>query len=125
MPCGSNACVESTDTALASGAAVIIAPAGDYQSDITLLKIGNYQLLRYRMLDQSIEVMLDKINDGFGTRGGSSHFPAGLLAWFPADTNLRVPNASDQQMKLMVLEFNDTHQEEEPSVATLSDLNRF
>src|SRR5258706_3539457 len=45
--------------------AVIIAPAGDYQSDITLLKIGNYQLLRYRMLDQSIEVMLDKINEAF------------------------------------------------------------
>lgn len=45
--------------------AVIIAPNGDFQSDITLLKIGNYQLLRYRMLDQSIEVMLDKLNDAF------------------------------------------------------------
>lgn len=45
--------------------AVIIAPNGDYQSDIALLKIGNYQLLRYRMLDQSIEEMLDKINERF------------------------------------------------------------
>lgn len=45
--------------------AVIIAPNGDYQSDIALLKIGNYQLLRYRMLDQSIEIMLDKINESF------------------------------------------------------------
>lgn len=45
--------------------AVIIAPNGDYQSDIVLLKIGNYQLLRYRMLDQSIEEMLDKIKEGF------------------------------------------------------------
>ena len=45
--------------------AVIIAPNADYQSDIVLLKIGNYQLLRYRMLDQSIETMLDKINDAF------------------------------------------------------------
>lgn len=45
--------------------AVIIAPNGDYQSDIVLLKIGNYQLLRYRMLDQSIEDMLDKINESF------------------------------------------------------------
>src|SRR5678816_146418 len=43
--------------------AVIIAPNGDYQSDIVLLKIGNYQLLRYRMLDKSIEDMLDKINE--------------------------------------------------------------
>jgi len=45
--------------------ALIIAPNADYQSDIALLKIGNYQLLRYRMLDQSIEVMLDKINETF------------------------------------------------------------
>ena len=45
--------------------AVIIAPNADYGSDIALLKIGNYQLLRYRMLDQSIELMLDKINASF------------------------------------------------------------
>jgi hypothetical protein len=45
--------------------AVIIAPNSDFQSDIALLKIGNYQLLRYRMLDQSVEDMLDKINDLF------------------------------------------------------------
>ncbi len=45
--------------------AVIIARNGDFQSDIALLKIGNYQLLRYRMLDQSIEIMLDKINEAF------------------------------------------------------------
>ena len=45
--------------------AVIIAPNEDYQSDIALLKIGNYQLLRYRMLDQSIENMLDKISETF------------------------------------------------------------
>jgi hypothetical protein len=45
--------------------AVVIAPNDDYQSDIALLKIGNYQLLRYRMLDQSIEIMLDKISETF------------------------------------------------------------
>ena len=45
--------------------AVIIAPNDDYQSDIALLKIGNYQLLRYRMLDQSIDGMLDKISQTF------------------------------------------------------------
>jgi hypothetical protein len=48
--------------------AVIVAPNADYQSDIALLKIGNYQLLRYRMLDQSIEEMLDKINERFFQR---------------------------------------------------------
>jgi hypothetical protein len=45
--------------------AVIIAPSADYQSDIALLKIGNYQLLRYRMLDKTIEDLLDKINESF------------------------------------------------------------
>ena len=45
--------------------AVIVAPNGDFQSDIVLFKIGNYQLLRYRMLDQSIEELLDKINESF------------------------------------------------------------
>jgi hypothetical protein len=45
--------------------AVILAPNADYDSDIVLLKIGNYQLLRYRMLDHSIERLLDKINESF------------------------------------------------------------
>jgi hypothetical protein len=45
--------------------AVIIAPNEDYQSDIALLKIGNYQLLRYRMLDESIDATLDRINETF------------------------------------------------------------
>ncbi|MBK9928039.1 MAG: hypothetical protein IPP66_22440 [Anaerolineales bacterium] len=45
--------------------AVIIAPNNDFQSDIVLFKIGNYQLLRYRMLDISIEDLLDKINESF------------------------------------------------------------
>lgn len=45
--------------------AVIIAPNADYASDIVLLKIGNYQLLRYRMLDESVEKLLDKINESF------------------------------------------------------------
>jgi hypothetical protein len=45
--------------------AVIIASDGDFQSDILLLKIGSYQLLRYRMLDQSVEALLDHINESF------------------------------------------------------------
>jgi predicted GIY-YIG superfamily endonuclease len=44
---------------------LIIAPNADFQSDIVLLKIGNYQLLRYRMLDHSIDELLDKISDSF------------------------------------------------------------
>jgi len=52
-------------------AALIIAPQGDFQSDVELLKIGNYQLLRYRMLDQSIEGILHAINREF-TQGKRS-----------------------------------------------------
>ena len=53
-------------------------------------------------------VMLDKINDASGPTEQNSPFPAGMLAWFPADTDLSIPNESDQQMKLMILEFMDT-----------------
>jgi hypothetical protein len=41
---------------------LIFAPQGDFQSDIDLLKIGNYQLLRYRLLDQTIEHNLEIID---------------------------------------------------------------
>ena len=44
---------------------IIIAPKADFRSDIALLKIGNYQLLRYRMLDLTIEELLDKISETF------------------------------------------------------------
>jgi hypothetical protein len=66
-------------------------------------------------------ILLDKINNGSGTRDKTFPFPAGMVAWFPADTDLSVPNASDQQMKLMILEFNDTHQEVEPSASALAN----
>jgi hypothetical protein len=35
--------------------AVILTEVGDDQSDVELFKIGNYQLMRYRMLDRAIE----------------------------------------------------------------------
>lgn len=41
---------------------IIFAPQGDFQSDIDLLKIGNYQLLRYRLLDQTIERNLETVD---------------------------------------------------------------
>ena len=53
-------------------------------------------------------VLLDKIYDGSGPTEKNSPFPAGMLAWFAADTISSVPNESDQQMKLMILEFRDT-----------------
>jgi len=59
--------------------AVIIAPNNDFQSDIVLLKIGNYQLLRYRMLDKTIEAMLDKINEAFFQNGRRPRATRGLI----------------------------------------------
>ena len=59
--------------------AVIIAPNNDFQSDIVLLKIGNYQLLRYRMLDKLIEDMLDKINESFFQKKRRSRATRGLI----------------------------------------------
>lgn len=45
--------------------ALVIAVDGDYQSDIELLKVGNYQLLRYRMVDKTLDDSLHLINDKF------------------------------------------------------------
>lgn len=41
--------------------AVLIDPEGDFESQIELLKIGNYQLVRYRVLDLKIEKSLEDI----------------------------------------------------------------
>ncbi len=41
---------------------IIFSIEGDFQSDIDLLKIGNYQLLRYRLLDQTIERNLETVD---------------------------------------------------------------
>ncbi len=46
-------------------AAIVIAPDGDFQSDIELLKIGNYQLLRYRLLDATVENSLRRVREQF------------------------------------------------------------
>ncbi len=42
--------------------AVIIDSEADFQSDIELMKIGNYQLLRYRLLDRDIERNLEQVS---------------------------------------------------------------
>ncbi len=42
--------------------ALIIDADEDFQSDVELMKIGNYQLLRYRLLDRAIERNLEKVS---------------------------------------------------------------
>ena len=80
-------------------AALIFAPSADFQSDIELLKIGNYQLLRYRMLGQSIEEILRIINADF-KRGKQS-------MWSLTNGNLR--NIVNHRLELM-LDFEHNEQ---------------
>jgi hypothetical protein len=81
--------------------AIIIAPDGDFQSDIELLKIGNYQLLRYRMLDQSVESSLRDIAEQF-----RSH-PRRALRSNP--TRKRIRRIVQHRLELM-LDFEHTDQ---------------
>jgi hypothetical protein len=48
--------------------AVIVTDDGDYSSDIDLLKIGNYQLIRYRMIDKELEDQLNYLRETIGTK---------------------------------------------------------
>jgi hypothetical protein len=43
--------------------ALLIDPSQDFRSDVELLKIGNYELLRYRLLDRAIERNLQVVRD--------------------------------------------------------------
>jgi hypothetical protein len=54
---------------------IIFSQNGDFQSDIDLLKIGNYQLLRYRLLDQTIERNLYTIERHLHEGARRSLFP--------------------------------------------------
>jgi len=81
--------------------AIIIAPDGDFQSDIELLKIGNYQLLRYRMLDQSVENSLRDIAAQFRSN------PRRALRSNP--TRKRIQRIVQHRLELM-LDFEHTDQ---------------
>jgi hypothetical protein len=81
--------------------AVIIAPDGDFQSDIELLKVGNYQLLRYRMLDQSIENSLRDIAEQFRSN------PRRALR--PSLTRGRIQRIVQHRLEVM-LDFEHTDQ---------------
>jgi hypothetical protein len=53
-------------------------------------------------------VLLDKINDGSGPTEKTRLFLPECWLGSQRDTELNVPNESDQQMKLMILKFKDT-----------------
>jgi len=81
--------------------AIILAPDGDFQSDLELLKVGNYQLLRYRMLDQSVENSLRDIATQF--RNDPRH------ALRPGPTRWRIRRIVQHRLEVM-LDFEHTDQ---------------
>ena len=81
--------------------AIIIAPDADFQSDIELLKVGNYQLLRYRMLDQSVEASLREIASQFRSD------PRRALR--PGPTRGRIRRIVQHRLEVM-LDFEHTDQ---------------
>lgn len=81
--------------------AVIIAPDGDFQSDIELLKVGNYQLLRYRMLDKSVDTSLREISAQFRENPGRALRPGPTRSKFHRIVQLRLE---------LMLDFEHTDQ---------------
>ncbi len=79
--------------------ALVIAEDGDYQSDIELLKIGNYQLLRLRLIDQDIDASLRALRDSL---------ERARPAWLP--TPNRTLQAVVQQRLELLLEFEKIDQ---------------
>lgn len=82
--------------------AVLIAPDGDFQSDIELLKIGNYQLLRYRRLDHSIENSLRDLDEQFRQDPRRTLLPGG-------PTRRQIRRIVQHRLDLM-LDFEHTEQ---------------
>lgn len=81
--------------------AIIFAPEGDFQSDIELLKIGNYQLLRYRALDQKLSDSLRNIAEQF------RHNPRRALR--PISARRQIQRIVQHRLELM-LDFDRTDQ---------------
>ncbi|HMA20493.1 MAG TPA: hypothetical protein VKO87_06795, partial [Gemmatimonadaceae bacterium] len=80
--------------------AIVISPESGFQSDIELFKIGNYQLLRYRLLDQAIEGNL---------RGVNARLQTGLRALLPNRTRRILREAIEQRLAI-ILEFEKIDQ---------------
>lgn len=78
--------------------AVLIDELADFEFDLALLKLGNYQLLRYRMLDVNIEQRLKVLHQQLQTRH---------LRWYPGRANLR--RIVEQRLTLL-FDFEKTDQ---------------
>lgn len=81
--------------------ALLISPTGDFQADIELLKIGNYQLVRYRLLAQAIEDSLLDIKASF--------FKGPRTSIRPGPTRAALRRIIQHRLE-MILEFEHTEQ---------------
>lgn len=78
---------------------LIIAKHGDFQSDIELMKIGNYQILRYRLLDRAIERSLHTLRE---------NLESARQRWLPSSN--RTLQAIVEQRLSLLLDFEKIDQ---------------
>jgi hypothetical protein len=78
---------------------LIIAKHGDFQSDVELMKIGNYQILRYRLLDRAIELSLHTLRE---------NLERARLRWIPSSN--RTLHAIVEQRLSLLLDFEKIDQ---------------
>ena len=81
--------------------AVILSDEGDFQSDLELMKIGNYQLLRYRLLDQTIERNLETV---------SQHLHEGARMSLLPNRSKRMLRQVIEQRLALILDFEKINQ---------------
>ncbi|MBK8906324.1 MAG: hypothetical protein IPM53_34435 [Anaerolineaceae bacterium] len=81
---------------------IVLALDGDFQSEIEVIKIANYQLLRYRMIDQRIEKRLETLRVDLHRRRRRSLFPS---------TSRRALQQIIQERLTLLLDFERIDQE--------------
>ena len=80
--------------------AVIIADKGEFQSDIDLLKVGNFQLLRYRLIDHQVQEMLVQIRGELSSR---------RKRWFRRSASRTIKEIVQKRLELL-LDFEEIDQ---------------
>jgi hypothetical protein len=78
--------------------ALVISPGADFQTEIDLLKIGNYHLLKYRLVDEQIDLQLKQLR----VLVGRSH------SWF-SNRRETLQKVVDSRLSLL-LDFENTDQ---------------
>lgn len=80
--------------------ALIIAKDGGYESDIDLLKVGKFQLFRYRLIDRQLQEMLHQIRSEISSR---------RKRWFRRRASRTVQEIVQKRLELL-LDFEEIDQ---------------